>query len=86
MATENLQEKIAQLRAQITQLDVNLFSEQMQIEDAAEPTGDENADAALKTEAMHASIRAEMMKRRMVVRKAKLAELEKELAERPPKD
>lgn len=81
MATENLTHKIDQMKSMIANLEVQLYLQQLMIDDAAQSSGDKGADDRLKGVAREAKINVAMFTRQLDVRRATLAGLEKEQAE-----
>jgi hypothetical protein len=80
MADPLLNDKINNLKAQIAGLELNAFLDSLVVEDASEDIDDANADQAIKNEAANARSRLKMHERRLVVRKARLTDLEVEKA------
>jgi hypothetical protein len=76
MADPLLDAKIANVKAQLQNFELNSFLDALVVEDAAVEIDDVNAYETLKAEANNARARMNLFARRIEVRKASLAQLE----------
>jgi hypothetical protein len=80
MGTDNLREKINMLNNMIQADDLQSFQAQMQVDAALKTSGDAQVDQALKAQAENAKAQILACARRLETYRAKLVELNAELA------
>lgn len=78
MSTEFLMEKINALKGAIQQAELNRFSQQLIVEDAAETSGNQSVDDQMKSQAQSAMAQVSMEERKLVVRRKYMAEFQAE--------
>lgn len=81
MATEFLQEKINTLRAQVRQAQLEIFANQLLVQDGTGVIEDKKAKATIEAQKSNAISTIAVWERKLAVRVPILEALEKELAE-----
>lgn len=80
MPTEFIDQKAANLKAQILSLETTRYLQTLVVNDSETLTGDEKADMQLAAAAREASVQVAVLTRQIEVRKRALAALEQEQA------